>query len=332
MLVDIEILKQELAECKLEKKVIECKNIFVKKYISPLYVELKNAEDKKAFGQTINKIKDEVESLVQSKLDELLTECDPNLVVDKNLSLEVDVFNVGTHHIINSTIEEIAAFLSNFNFELVSDNELTKEKFNFDALNITKGHPAREMHDSFFIDSSRLLRTHCTSTSAIYLNKNKSKKDIRVFSYGNVYRRDEDDATHSHQFTQIDFVWVKKGLNLSNLKFIINGLIKHLFGQELNVRYRLSYFPFTEPSFEVDVECWKCRNKGCNICKQSGWIEILGAGMLNQNVIKFAGIREIDTGIAAGIGVERIAMLKYGVSDIRDFYNNDFEINKQYKR
>ncbi|MGL4948415.1 MAG: phenylalanine--tRNA ligase subunit alpha [Mycoplasma sp.] len=331
-LIDINILKKELSECDNEKKIIECKNIFTKKYIAPLYAKLKVAEDKKEFGLQINAIKDEVETLIQNTIDNLLTTKDPNMNLKHNLSFEVNTFNSGTHHIINSTIQDIIVYLQNFNFQLVSGNEVVKDKYNFDALNIGKNHPAREMHDSLYIDTNLLLRTHCTSTSAIVMKKEKSSKDIRVFSYGNVYRRDEDDATHSHQFTQVDFVWVKKGLNLSNLKFIIDGLIKHLFGKQLDVRYRLSYFPFTEPSFEVDVECWRCKNNGCSICKQSGWIEILGAGMLNQNVMKFAGIMDIQTGIAAGIGVERIAMLKYGVSDIRDFYNNDFEINKQYKR
>lgn len=331
-MIDLSEFIKEINEVNNEKKVIEIKNIFLKKNISPLYAELKDAVDKKTFGQKLNEIKNEIENITSERIELINAQHDLGNECNLNLYLEPNTYDIGNNHLLNTVIDDIANFLNNFNFALVSGDEVTSHVYNFDALNISKDHPARNLHDSFFIDTKRLLRTHCTATSAIFLEKHSKEKDIRVFSYGNVYRRDEDDPTHSHQFTQIDFVWVKKGLTLANLKYIINNLIKYIFGNELDVRYRLSYFPFTEPSFEVDVECWKCKGNGCNICKKSGWIEILGAGMLNQEVIKHAGIKEIETGIAAGIGVERIAMLKYGISDIRDFYSNDFEILEQFRK
>lgn len=329
--IKLDELIESLKNIDNEKMIIEQKNIFIKKHIAPLYAQLKIVEDKKTFGQDLNSIKNEIDQIVETRINELTSINDKNLNIDLNTNMDLKIYPMGANHILNITVNEIINYLQGYNFELVSGTEITTDKYNFDALNIGKNHPAREMHDSLFINANYLLRTHCTTVSAYYLNRNKKQKDIRVFSYGNVYRRDEDDATHSHQFMQIDFVWLKSGLSLANLKYIINGLIKHLFGQTLGVRYRLSYFPFTEPSFEVDVECWKCLSKGCSLCKSTGWIEILGAGMLNQNVIKYADISHTQTAIAAGIGVERIAMLKYGIEDIRDLYNNDFDINSQFK-
>lgn len=329
--IELEELIKTLENIDNEKKIVEQKNIFVKKHIAPLYEQLKTAKDKKTFGQNLNSIKLEIEQIVESRINKISSSVDQDLDGDFNANIDLQIYPMGTNHILNITINEIINYLQGYNFELVTGNEITTDKYNFDALNIDKNHPAREMHDSLFINANYLLRTHCTTVSALYLNRNKTEKDIRVFSYGNVYRRDEDDATHSHQFMQVDFVWLKNGLSLANLKYIINGLIKHLFGQTLNVRYRLSYFPFTEPSFEVDVECWRCESKGCSLCKATGWIEILGAGMLNQNVIEYADINHTKTAIAAGIGVERIAMLKYGIEDIRDLYNNDFDINSQFR-
>lgn len=313
-----------------EKKIIEIKNIFTKKYIAPLYESLKTTNDKKTLGLQINELKKKVDEIIQVKLESINDV--PINVNSNNWHMNVSTFDVGYSHIINQVIDDIVTYLSKFNFESAIGNEVVSDYYNFTSLNIDKNHPARNMHDSLFITNDLLLRTHCTSTTALKISEQKDKSDIRVFSYGNVYRKDEDDATHSHQFTQLDLVWIKKDLSLANLKYIIDGLIKHLFGKSLDTRYRLSYFPFTEPSFEVDVECWNCKKQGCNICKKSGWIEVLGAGMLNQNVIKEAGIKEIDTGLAAGIGIERIAMLKYGITDIRDFYNNDFDFLRQFNK
>lgn len=329
MNVDLNILKEMISSENNEKKVIELKNIFTKKYIQPLYEELKKAQDKKTFGLYLNDLKNQVDAIILDHLNKVNSLNDQCFIND-DCCLNTNSTIIGNKHLINTIIDEIAHYLMKYNFNIVNGNEITTDHYNFEALNIDKNHPARGTHDTLYLTSNLLLRTHCTSTTAIYLREKNKSDDIRVFSYGNVYRKDEDDATHSHQFTQVDLVWVRKDLSLTNLKSLIDGLINYLFNEKLKTRYRLSYFPFTEPSFEVDVECWKCKNQGCNICKQSGWIEILGAGMLNQKVITAAGIKHINTGLAAGIGIERIAMLKYNISDIRDLYNNDFDVLKQF--
>ena len=318
--------EKEIAKLQTEQKIIEFKNIFIKKYVNPLYVELKNVDDKKSFGLKVNEIKKKIEEITNKYLNNLQEQ---NLI-NSYCNEEIQLFKKGNKHPLNLVIDDISNFFKKLNFELINGNEIADVLYNFDNLNITKNHVARDIHDTFFIDDQYILRTHCTSNTALVLENNENE-DIRIFSYGNVFRKDEDDATHSHQFMQIDFVWLKKDFNLSNLKWIIDNLIKYIFGNKLKTRYRLSYFPFTEPSFEVDVECWNCKNKGCNICKHTGWIEVLGAGMLHQNVINKTKLKDIDSGMAAGIGVERIAMLKYGIKDIRDFYNNDFEFLKQFE-
>lgn len=322
--------REELDALDSKQKIIEAKNIFTKKFISPLYEDLKQAKDKKSYGQKLNLLKKEVEDIINEYLEKI----DDNSNFDEDAMLPVEnieLFNTANRHPLNLVIEEISSFFKKLNFSLINGNEVSHMIYNFDNLNITKDHVARDIHDTFFINQDFVLRTHCTSNTAKVL-ENNSDEDIRIFSYGNVFRKDDDDATHSHQFMQVDFVWLKKDFTLANLKWIVDSLIKYLFGNTLKTRYRLSYFPFTEPSFEVDVECWKCKNKGCHICKNSGWIEVLGAGMLHQNVINHTKTKGITTGMAAGIGIERIAMLKYGINDIRTFYNNDFEFLSQFKK
>lgn len=203
---ELKQLGKDLATCDTDKKVIECKNIFNKKHLNPLYDALKSAVDKRAFGQTLNEMKQKIESLAQQRIDEINSSNDAAPILDFNPYLDLKIFKQGCPHLLNTVIDEIVKFFNAFNFELVSGNELTTSHYNFDALNMGADHPAREMHDSFYLNAEQLLRTHCTSTTAIYLKKNNHLDDIRVFSYGNVYRRDEDDATHSHQFTQVDFV------------------------------------------------------------------------------------------------------------------------------
>lgn len=327
-ILEVELIKFEndIKTQPNKQKMIETKNIFLKKFISPLYSELKVTNDKKTFGIKLNELKNKVEEITNRCIESISDNSSNSLNFNCE---EINLFKKGNKHPLNIIIDDISNFFKKLNFELINGNEVSDVLYNFDNLNITKEHVARDIHDTFFINNQYILRTHCTANTAKVL-ENNNNNDIRIFSYGNVFRKDEDDATHSHQFMQIDFVWLRKDFNLSNLKWIIDSLIKYIFGNKLKTRYRLSYFPFTEPSFEVDVECWSCKNKGCNICKKTGWIEVLGAGMLHQNVIKKTNLKGIDSGMAAGIGVERIAMLKYGVKDIRDFYNNDFEFLKQF--
>lgn len=329
----IDKLNDQLKNIDNEKQAIEVRNIFTKKYLTPLYSELKITpnEQKREFGLLINSLKNKITEVVENKIKEI-----KELVESKNYFLNYDInlntanFEKGTLTPLNLMANEIISFFKKMNFRIEYGDEIVTSVENFDLLNISKDHPARQGNDSFFLDNGDMLRTHCTATTARVINNNKSK-DIRVLSFGNVYRKDDDDATHSHQFNQVDIVWIKDGLSLLNLKWLIHELLKYLFGSKVETRFRLSYFPFTEPSFEVDVTCPYCNGKGCNICKNSGFIEVLGAGMLHFNVMKNANIN-IKTGLAAGMGIDRLAMIKYRITDIRDLYSNDFKILNQFKK
>ena len=323
-------LAEQLKNAPNQTKLIEIKNIFLKTEIAPLYQQLKTVDDKKTFGQQLNELKKEIDELFEQHSSSYNNSND-QIVNLSDYAMKNHFLKNGSMHLLNIVLDDAIKFFEQLNFEVVSGNEVVTDQFNFHNLNIPKNHPSRNMQGSFFINEELLLRTHCTVTTAqkIYQNKND---DIRVLSYGNVYRKDDDDATHSHQFTQLDLVWVNKNINVANLKWLIDSFLKYLFeNNDIQTRYRLSYFPFTEPSFEVDVSCFKCQQKGCSICKKTGWIEILGAGLLNMNVLRLADIKN-SVGLAAGIGIERIAMLKYGISDIRDFYNNNFAFIKQFKK
>lgn len=329
----IENLRKDLNDISNDKLVIECRNIFIKKYLSPLYDELKIApnDQKKDLGLTINLFKQRINETTNLRLQEIQTELESaNHVVNYDMFLDSANFTKGGLTPITLMINEVISFFKKMNFKIDSGDEVVRSIDNFDKLNISKDHPARQGNDSFYIDDYYMLRTHCTATTAKVIENNKSK-DIRVLSFGNVFRKDDDDATHSHQFNQIDIVWVKEGLSLQNLKWLIHEMLKHLFGSKIQTRFRLSYFPFTEPSFEVDMTCPYCGGKGCAICKQTGMIELLGAGMLHANVMKAANI-SIKTGLAAGIGIDRLAMIKYGIRDIRDLYSNDFRVLNQFKK
>lgn len=317
-----------LKEAKNSSQLIEIKNVFLKNEVAPLYKQLATMENKKEFGQLLNELKKEIEDLYLNSLKKF-SDSEDKVEQLYDYSFENKYLLNGTSHLLNNVLNQAIDFFTQLNFDIVSGDEVVTDEFNFHNLNIPKNHPARNMQDSFFINDELMLRTHCTVTTAQKIYQNKSD-DIRVLSYGNVYRKDDDDATHSHQFMQIDLVWINKDMNLANLKWLIDSFLKYLFNENIKTRYRLSYFPFTEPSFEVDVSCFKCNQQGCNICKKTGWIEILGAGLLNLNVLDIANIKN-KVGLAAGIGVERIAMLKYGITDIRDFYSNNFAFNKQFK-
>ncbi len=314
------------------QKLIENKNIFLKNNISPLYQQLKQLppEQRKDFGLEVNALNKEISQLFEAKKQMLenMLEFAANKV---NYDINIDTYQLtkGAKTILSIVTDKIIAYFKQLNFKIVEGDEVTTIENNMDRLNIDINHPARDPKDTFYIDTVRMLRTHCTSTTAEVIHN--QDREIKVLSYGNVYRNDDDDLTHSHQFSQVDIVWVKQNLSINHLKSIIDGLLKYLFGNQIKTRYRLSYFPFTEPSFEVDISCFNCGGKGCNMCKNTGWIEILGAGMLHKNVLEAANIQRINSGIAAGIGIERIAMLLYGIKDIRDIYNNDFRLLNQLK-
>ena len=290
-------------------------------------------EERPKFGALVNKIKQSVEEkirIAQEKLEEKK--------INKKLESEaIDVtlpgykFNTGVIHPLMQTIEEIEDLFIGMGYEIAEGPEVEEDLYNFELLNLPKDHPARDMQDTFYINPNTLLRTHTSPVQARTMQAKKGAP-IKVICPGKVYRRDDDDATHSHQFMQVEGLVLGKDVSLADLKGTLLEVAKKVFGNERDIRLRPSFFPFTEPSVEVDVSCFKCNGKGCPICKNSGWIEVLGAGMVNNNVLKMNGYNPDEIqGFAFGIGVERFTMLKYGIEDIRNFYMNDQKFLNQFK-
>ncbi|MFC3883179.1 phenylalanine--tRNA ligase subunit alpha [Bacillus songklensis] len=294
-----------------------------------------SAEERPVMGALANEVREAIASSLEAK-QALLEEAE----VERKLASEtIDVtlpgrpVKVGNHHPLTAVIEEIEDLFLRMGYCIAEGPEVEKDYYNFEALNLPKGHPARDMQDSFYITEEILLRTHTSPVQARTMEKNQGKGPIKIICPGKVYRRDNDDATHSHQFTQIEGLVIDENIRMSDLKGTLEVFAKKMFGEEREIRLRPSFFPFTEPSVEVDVSCHKCGGHGCNVCKGTGWIEILGAGMVHPNVLEMAGYDSKKyQGFAFGMGPERIAMLKYGVDDIRHFYTNDVRFLQQFKR
>jgi phenylalanyl-tRNA synthetase alpha chain len=294
-----------------------------------------SAEERPVMGALAN----EVREAIASKIEEKQTALEAAEVERKLASETIDVtlpgrpVKSGTHHPLTSVVEEVEDLFLGMGYEVAEGPEVEQDYYNFEALNLPKGHPARDMQDTFYITEETLLRTHTSTVQARVMNKNEGKGPVKIICPGKVYRRDDDDATHSHQFMQIEGLVVDENISMSDLKGTLEVFVKKMFGADREIRLRPSFFPFTEPSVEVDVSCAKCGGKGCNVCKQTGWIEILGAGMVHPNVLEMAGYDSTKyRGFAFGIGVERIAMLKHGVDDIRHFYTNDVRFLDQFKQ
>jgi phenylalanyl-tRNA synthetase alpha chain len=239
----------------------------------------------------------------------------------------------GTRHVLTQVMEEIEDIFVGMGYQVVEGYEVESDHYNFERMNLPKDHPARDMQDTFYISDEILIRTHTSPVQARTMEQHDfSKGALRMISPGKVFRRDTDDATHSHQFHQIEGLVIDKNITMGDLKGTLEVVMKKMFGEDRSIRLRPSYFPFTEPSVEVDVSCFKCGGDGCNVCKQTGWIEILGAGMVHPDVLKMSGIDPTEySGFAFGIGPDRVAMLRYGVNDIRNFYLNDLRFLNQFK-
>lgn len=300
---------------------------------------LKNVDDqtRKEIGGQANKLR----QLIVQTLNEQFEHFNYLALVEKLKSNQIDVslpgmkLDFGSTHPLNLVIEEIKTIFTEIGYQMVDGNEVESDLFNFQKLNLPKSHPARDMQDTFYLSEEQVLRTHATNMTARMLTELAKKpveeQNLAVISYGNVYRRDDDDATHSHQFMQIDGFAVGQKISFANLKWVLTYLCQRLFGEKVKVRLRPSYFPFTEPSVEVDISCFKCQGEGCALCKQSGWIEILGAGMINEQVLTLNGLNPKEiSGLAFGIGIERIAMLKFGITNIRAFYENNTKFLEQF--
>lgn len=295
---------------------------------------LKSVTNKKELGQEINLLKEEIMTKLAEFKEEIdLKERDLKLKESQvDISLEPNIQRVGRQNILLQTKQEIETIFEKMGYEVALGQEIESDYFNFEALNLDENHPARDMQDTFYINPKELLRTHTSNIQSRVLSTNINK-ELKIICSGKVYRRDDDDATHSHQFMQIEgLVVVSKDspytASLQDLKTTLTIFVRQIFDNEnLKVRLRPSFFPFTEPSVEVDVTCSKCLGAGCNFCKQTGWIEVLGAGIINPKVLEINGYEaEQFSGFAFGIGVERIALLKYNIDDIRTIYqnNNDF--------
>ncbi|MCL6632302.1 MAG: phenylalanine--tRNA ligase subunit alpha [Alicyclobacillus herbarius] len=237
----------------------------------------------------------------------------------------------GSLHPLTRVIQEIEDVFLGMGFSIAEGPEVETDRYNFEMLNIPKDHPARDMQDTFYLTEELLLRTQTSPMQVRTMEKMRPFAPIKVICPGRVYRRDEDDATHSHAFNQIEGLVVDRGIRMSDLKGVLLQFAKAVFGPEQEVRLRPSFFPFTEPSAEVDVRCTNCGGRGCRVCKHSGWLEILGAGMVHPHVLDGAGYDSREfSGFAFGMGPERIAMLKYGIDDIRLLYQNDLRLLRQF--
>ena len=328
--------RQEIASAQTEKEIKEIQVRFLGKK-GEMTAVLRGmgklpAEERPVVGGLANQIRDELTELFATREQELR-----NIARKKSMVSErVDVTlpgrpqELGHVHPLTQVMDEIADIFLGMGFTIEEGPEIETDYYNFEALNIPKEHPAREMQDSFYIRPDILLRTH-TSPVQIRTMEAVAPEPVRIIAPGKVYRRD-DDATHSPMFHQVEGLVIDRNISLSDLKGTLLLFAQQMFGSHQQVRLRPSFFPFTEPSAEVDISCFLCSGKGCRICKDTGWIEILGSGMVHPRVLEMSGYDpEEFTGYAFGMGVERIAMLKYGVDDLRLFFNNDVRMLRQFR-
>ena len=318
------------------KELEELRQTFLGKkgYISQLFKNLKNIppERRKEYGKEINLLREEVESFIKTKREELKEKALQEKLRREKFDLSLPgnpILPLGAKHPLSAVIEEITEIFKQFGFSVERGPEVEKEEYNFDMLNIPKEHPARDMQDTFYLNrKGYLLRTH---TSPVQVRTMlKKKPPLQIIAPGRVYRRD-DDPTHSPMFFQVEGLVVNERVNFANMLYVLKEFLQKFFEKKVPVRFRPSYFPFTEPSAEVDIGCVICGGKGCRVCKGTGWLEVLGAGMVHPNVLKACGV---DTqryrGFAFGLGVDRFAMLKYGVDNIKLFYENDVRFLKEF--
>lgn len=291
-------------------------------------------EERPKMGALVNSAKQEIENEIQEKEKELAEkELQEKLEKEEiDITLPSQKIKRGSKHPLNRVIEEVEDLFVSMGYDVVSGPELETDEYCFERLNLPKGHPARDMQDSFYITPEYLLRTQTSAVQARTMMANEEKTPIRVIVPGKTFRR-EDDATHSHQFNQVEGLVIDKNISLADLKGTLEVFMKKMLGQNTELRFRPSYFPFTEPSYEVDVTCFKCGGKGCNLCKQTGWIELLGSGIVHPNVLRMNGYDpDKYSGFAFGVGLDRLAMFKYGITDIRLLYQNDVRFLKQFDR
>lgn len=336
-----EELNSDIVKCNEIKDIqdIKVKYLGKKGLVTELTCNMKDlsVEEKKTVGMVVNEIRNYVNNIINTKEEEI-----KEAVLQEKLNKEVIDITLpskkikrGSLHPMTRITEELEDLFVSMGYTVYEGPELESDENCFQKLNLPKGHPARDAQDTFYLKDeieAFLLRSQTSTAQVHAMEENIEKGPIRIVCPGKVYRRDED-ATHSHQFMQIEGLVIDKNISMADLKGTLEIMMKKVLGEKTQVRFRPSYFPFTEPSVEVDVTCFKCVGKGCNLCKQTGWIEVLGAGMVHPNVLRMSGYDpEVYQGFAFGTGIDRMAMFKYGIPDIRTIYGNDIRFIEEFDR
>ena len=314
---------------------LKVKYLGKKGMLTELNQEIKNIpnEGKKEFGQKVNEVRNNFTNFYEEKKSEFETAILNEKLRSEAIDISLPSYNIvtGAPNILEKLVEDVEEVFMSMGYDVVDGPEIEEDKYNFEMLNIPKGHPARDAQDTFYLEGEEiLLRSQTSPVQVRTMLKGEGKTPIRMICPGKTYRRDDDDATHSHQFMQIEGLLVDKDISLSDLKGTLDIICKNLFGNDVETRFHPSYYQFTEPSVEVDVSCFQCHGKGCSLCKGTGWIEVLGAGVVNKKVLEGCGIDTNEySGFAFGIGLERIAMLKYGINNIKLLFESDLRVLDQ---
>jgi len=327
---------EEINNCKNleELKAIQIKYFGKKGFLPDLmrYMGKVSNKDKPILGKIIHEFKTALENKLNESISTFKNAENRNKLEKEKIDVTLPGTNsqVGHKHPLTLVEEQIKSIFTNIGFTVVEGFEIEEDYYNFERLNIPKDHPAREMQDTFYLNEEVVLRTHTSPVQARIMDKMCPSLPIKIIAPGKVFRRD-DDSTHSPMFHQIEGLMIDKNITFADLKGTLLHLVKEVFGEEREIRLRPSYFPFTEPSAEVDVSCGNCDQKGCRVCGYTGWLEILGSGMVHPSVLEMAGYdpKEV-TGFAFGLGIERIAMLKYGIDDMRLLFDNDLRFLEQF--
>lgn len=294
-----------------------------------------SAEERPLIGQVANDVRGAIEGLIESKQQAFQkAETEQRLQAEKvDVTLPGRKMTQGGTHPLNKVIQEIEEIFIGMGYHIAEGPEVETDYYNFEALNLPKNHQARDMQDTFYITEELLMRTQTSPVQVRTMESMQGKVPVKIICPGKVYRRDDDDATHSFQFYQIEGLVIGENIRMSDLKGTLLQFVREMFGPNTQIRLRPSFFPFTEPSAEVDVTCARCGGSGCRVCKHTGWLEILGCGMVHPEVLRKGGYDpEVHSGFAFGMGPDRIAMLKYGIDDIRHFYGGDVAFLKQFAR
>lgn len=336
-----ESIKKDIENCNNQAELndIRVKYIGKKGLITDLNSKIREVanEEKKEYGMKVNEIRTYFNTLFEDKYKKFEEEKLNEKLKSEKIDITMPSVNieVGAPSILEKLVEDVEDVCMSMGYDVIDGPEIELDKYNFEMLNLPKGHPARDAQDTFYFDEAEehLLRSQTSPVQVRTMLEGKGEKPVRMICPGKTYRRDDDDATHSHQFTQIEGLVVDKNISLTDLKGTIEVIVRRLFGEDVEVRFRPSYYPFTEPSVEIDISCFNCNGKGCNVCKESGWITVCGAGIVHPNVLKMSGYDpKVWSGFAFGFGAERLAMLKYGIDDCRVFYNNDLRESKEFDR